>query len=329
MLNRYFRTLVALDFPDFSRMVKCFPESSIKSCLEFVARHYFTHAFEHSASPSTSAESRIRLFFLGIDDLSKCPKHRELMVAISHEMDCGLHLDLPNRVDRSPMVLLPVAANVSAEAVKIDWMLVLGSTRIVLWIPLGPLHGAAQHIARLDPRLAAAGDSVQKALRILCTDLGNHGRMLEMLVAHLRRDGGANLVRLLAEGTDMVPQILLALEDSCEAYLSSLDAAPLSIVAAAILRRQVYRHEKPDGCDVTFGELHMRGTYISSDTPYIQGDMFTPELSPFQLLYWARSIQNGVDSSDLCHKVAEVLSRVMRRDFILTDVPFEHVIGGT
>lgn len=242
-------------------------------------------------------------------------------------MDSMWQLQRPNLAGKCPLIILPVVTSLSSMSVKNS---ARGSSRSVAWIPLGPLQGAAEHIAQLDSRLENADESVQKALRIMCADLGEHGRMLEFLYAHLQKEGGGNLKLLLDQGIVMVSEILLALEDSCGIYLSTPSGIQgLGIVSAALIGRPVSRTLTPAGCQSSYDDLQVQGVYISSEMSGRVSSDFIPVMSPFQLLHWARETKKAQESDTLAGKVASVLLRVMKRDPSMDGYKFENFICGT
>jgi hypothetical protein len=267
------------------------------------------------------------LFFLGVDELMKFPQYKELITVVCKTMDTVWQLALPNRVGTCPVMVLPLVTSLSSVAVRHS---LTESNRTVSWIPLGPLHNAAHYIARLDSRLSEADPQVQKALRILCADLGEHGRMLEKLVDHLWDRNGANLELFSQQGLTMVPDILTALQIPCEDYLAIPlgNTEGLSIVSAALLGQPVFRDAAPAGCELTFDELQKEGIYISSEASSTDVVLFTPVMSPFQLLSWARAIMTAGNPNGPARKVAQVLLRVMRRDPPGNGFAFENFICG-
>jgi hypothetical protein len=312
-----------MDFPEFCRSVQHFVEMNLDSCLKFVAQHHFGRI-----KVAPGQETRPRLFFLGVDELMKFPKYKDLVIEVGKTMDAVWQLKLPNRVGTCPMIVLPVVTSLSSEAVRLS---LRDSDRSMSWIPLGPLRGAADHIARLDSRLSLAGETTLKALRILCADLGEHGRMLEHLVDYLWRDDCANLKLFVRQNLTMVTDILTALQTPCNDYVMIPRGTTkgLSIVSAALLGQPVFRLDAPAGCDLTYDDLQKKGIYISSEASGIRDDMFTPVMSPFQLLNWARATVIDDDLICTAYKVAEVLLRVMRRDSAVGGVEFDKFICGT
>jgi hypothetical protein len=312
-----------MEFPAFCRSVKRFSELNLDACLTFVAEHRFGRV-----KLGRGQETRAHLFFLGVDELMKFPQYKELITVVGKTMDTVWQLALPNRVGTCPMMVLPLVTSLSSESVIGS---LTDSNRTVSWIPLGPLRNAAHYIARLDSRLSEAGPSVQKALRILCADLGEHGRMLEKLVGYLWRDGGANLKLLLKQGLTMVPDILTALHTPCKAYLAIPhgNTEGLGVVSAALLGQPVIRDATPAGCELTYDDLQKNGIYISSEASSTDERMFAPVMSPFQLLSWAQRITTAGDPNGPAFQVAEVLLRVMRRDPPDNGVAFESFLCGT
>jgi hypothetical protein len=267
-----------------------------------------------------------RLFFIGIDELIKFPSYAELLTLVGSTMDKVWELDVPNGVGKCPLTILPMVSSLSS--LSVDESVTPYSNRDVAWIPLGPLRGAAEHIVKLFPRLDGSV-LVHKALRILCTDLGEHGRMLEKLVDYLRQDDNKMVELLRALNSGAVGGILDALEVPCKAYLSIRLTSDhgLSIVSAALLGQPVIRNARPDdGLDITFENVLSEGTYISSEGSAADIHTFIPVMSPFQLLHWAR---NAITKHGLVGQVAAVLLRVMSRSPKVDGYVFEDFVCGT
>jgi hypothetical protein len=268
-----------------------------------------------------------RLLFIGVDELIKFPSHPELLSLVGSTMDRVWEFHVPNIVGKCPLIILPLVTSLSSLVV--DRSVTPISNRDVAWIPLGPLFGAAEHIIEVEPLLFDSDASAQKALRILCIDLGEHGRMLEKLLEYLKEDGNKNLNLLCDNGMSEVSRILKALEGPCKAYLPAelATAKGLSIVSAALLGQPVDRDTYPNGLAKTYEDLLSSGTYISSETSGsgIQS-LITPVLTPFQLLFWARNV---LGCGGLVSQVAVVLLRVMTRDSKADGFTFEEFVCGT
>jgi hypothetical protein len=268
------------------------------------------------------------VLFFGVDELIKHPSYADVLTKVGSTMDTVWTLFSSNPESQQPrqLIVLPVVTSLSSLVVHESVTPI--SNRGVAWIPLGPLRGAAEHIAKLFPQLDGSV-LVQKALRILCTDLGEHGRMLEKLVDYLKGDGGKHAEFLNSHHTSAVSGILDALEGPCNGYLSiSLKYNHgLSIVSAALLGQPVVRDAFPEGYDdETFEDLLTAGTYISSESSAADTQTFIPVMSPFQLLHWARG---AINCSDLVGQVAAVLLRVMSRFAIIDGYVFEEFVCGT
>jgi hypothetical protein len=325
---RYFRSLIKTDFPDFCTFAKRFGNLTLELCLKFVAEHFFGHMHQRGDSPSAQhgVDPPFVLFF-GVDELIKHPSYGDVIAAVGRTMDTVWTL-FSQRHRPGHLMVLPLVTSLSSIAV-IDSLTPSG--RRLAWVPLGPLYGAAEHIASLEPRILAAGASVHKALRILCADLGEHGRMLEMLYTSLQENKGRRLRKLLTHGTGAISKILEDLEDPCDDYLRiPPDIVGLGIVTDALLGREVSRSQTPVGCGRTHDQLQVHGIYISSaDESSSKSSRFTPMMSPFQLLHWAKHVKAGQESSDLVSRVADVLERVMARDSTVDGYTFENFACGT
>jgi hypothetical protein len=320
-----------MDFPNFCYFVRRFGKLTLVLCLQFVAEHFFGHMQQRvGVSSSYHGITSPCLMFFGVDELFKHPSCGHLVTAVVSTMDSAwtLFSECHHRHPRH-LIILPVVTSPSPVALS-DSAAVSG--RRVELIPLGPLYGAADHIVELEPLLRDADASARKALRILCADLGEHGRMLEMLYGRLLENQGRHLRHLLAHGIGAISQILHDLEYVCQGYLDTPpDYAGLGIVTGVLLGRQVCRSRTPaGGCQRTHDQLQMRGIYISSAEECTSCELtFIPVMSPFQLFIWARRVWMCQKTHNLLKSVADVLLRMMDRDSTVGDYAFENFACGT
>ena len=323
--------MLMMGFADFCYFVKRFGVLTLELCLKFVAEHFFRH-MHHRGGVSSSQHGGTPPFvlFFGVDELIKHTSYGHLITVVGSTMDSAWTL-FSECHDPRHLIILPVVTSLSSAAVTDS---ATPSGRRVEWIPLGPLYGAAEHIVELEPLLRGADASARKALRILCADLGEHGRMLEMLYDCLLQSQGRHLRNLLTHGTGGISHILHDLEKPCVDYLRiPLDIEGLGIITNALLGRQVGRSRTPaGGCKSTHDQLQMYGTYISSTEECASSEStFVPVMSPFQLFTWAQRVKD-IESSEtdkMVSSVADVLLRVTTRDSTVSGYTFENFACGT
>jgi hypothetical protein len=162
------------EYRDFCKAVsKCddFPDVSADFCFKEIFRH-----FESTFSGASRAERGI--FILGVDEIIKS-RRSDFDFVVNSISEIGKWTDQPIKVGQRQFVLMPVITSLSP--------LVLGksttsSGRVIQWIPLPPLHDIADQVCEL---LSVTSDSAKQAMSILCHYLGEHGRLVENLVAKI------------------------------------------------------------------------------------------------------------------------------------------------
>ena len=217
---RYFRSLLSpMSFASFkTKFAQSAMEFTLLTSLAFVAEHYFLG--------SRSVPARPRLLILGIDEISKTcldniplPEQRHINRMISF---IGKTMDQNIVSGPSPVFVFPIVTSLSQVAIN---RTCTASTRAISWIPLGALTGAASHVVRA-LGIATSNTSAVRAVEMLCQYVGEHGRLLEILINVLRSRDGSLLQKLQLLGPGALSTVCAFLESDSmvKAYMVRLVA---------------------------------------------------------------------------------------------------------
>jgi hypothetical protein len=186
---------------------------TLLTSLAFVAEHYF--------QGSRSVPARPRLLILGVDEISKTcldniplQEHRHINRMVSL---IGKTMDQDVVSGPSPVFAFPVVTSLSQVAINRTFT---ASTRAISWIPLGALTGAASHVVR-SLGIATSDTIAVRAVEMLCQYVGEHGRLLEILINVLRSRDGFLLQKLQLLGPGALSTVCAFLESDSlvKAYL--------------------------------------------------------------------------------------------------------------
>jgi hypothetical protein len=285
-----------------------------EECLQRIFRHFVSTI---PASGHTDSSKRT-IGILGIDEIIKSRRFEpETKVAdetfvtrsISRIGQWSDGVFSVSGTDRK-FVLVPVITSLS--------QLIVGNStkhsgRIISWIPLSPLHSVADQICE---KLQLVQASDKQAIEMLCTYLGNHGRLVEILVELLQ-----SMRSYLLNLSGSMIQIFTSLKEDARAkdyqvqyfwFVVSPDFMQitcsvriqvladedysLSIVAAAIRGDTLKSIDRPGGAR-TVDNLILSGVYIDSIIirSIATADMkVIPRLTLFQMYTWAMDrVDNG------------------------------------
>jgi hypothetical protein len=218
--DRYFCTLLSpMTFESFkTKFSRSAKEFNLLSSLTFVAEHYF--------QGDRSVPNRPRLLILGVDEISKTclddfpSQHRRRIDAIVSLI--GKTMDQFVASGPSPVVAFPIVTSLSQVAID---RTVTASKRAISWIPLGALTGAASHVVRA-LGISTTDEMTVGAVEMLCQYVGEHGRLLEILINVLLARDGFLLQQLQLLGPGALANICAFLEADTmvDGYLVRHDA---------------------------------------------------------------------------------------------------------
>jgi hypothetical protein len=288
---------------------------SIRDCLAFIAELAFASSHSGSAPVSTGPSAVI---LLGVDEISKSKWENDLLKLIGGISDSPLLLS-----NGMIVAVLPVVTSLSQSLVADQELL---SNRPLRLISL-PVHlpGAA---AMMLKQLKLEPDFLP-IMNVMCRSLGNHGRLLEVLL-DLLKPNSVHFKQLVAERENAISPILRAViaDFRGSTYFDILKGRPKAMlipICHALLGTSLGRDDRLEGCLWTPDQLQMNGVFIGDATS--EKRKITPIISPLQLLLWAEQVISRMDFLEL-HPLANALTVVLSIEAPFTWVKFESFHAG-
>jgi hypothetical protein len=199
-----------MSFLDFrSKFAKSAMGLNLRASLQFVAEHYFAGSRDASHHP--------RLLIFGVDEIAKTcledqPASQQQSRINAIVSLIGKLMDVFVVSGPRPVVAFPVVTSLSQVAIDFA---ANASNRAISWLPLGALKGAAMHAVR-KLGISSSDTQVVRTVEMLCQYVGEHGRLLEILIDVIQSDSEL-FTDLCMRGPAAMPKIIAIFSQSSQA----------------------------------------------------------------------------------------------------------------